>query len=233
MKTKIVEWSSRRSHGFQRGSPRPAVIQRAGREQRDQPGAVDQRRDARRARWGRARRARPKPRRRPRRRARAAARAGAGSPRRRRIAGLPSRPRLPALRFVEPIAPRGRRAVAGVDADEVGGERLEAAGQAVAQPREPDVGRLVGQVARAAAADRAAVDDGDRALTRSAPACACGRRRTPAAARAAAARAPPAPSRSAPARAPARRRRLPTSGRIQSANASSCASVGSGSKRSR
>ena len=35
-------------------------------------------------------------------------------------------PRL-VVRLVEPLAPRGRRAGAGIDRDEVGGERLEAA----------------------------------------------------------------------------------------------------------
>src|SRR5215203_3527498 len=74
--------------------------------------------------------------------------------------------RLPAVRLVEPFPTSGRGPRARIDADQVGGERLEPGVSLVAHAGEPDGGRPVRQVAGPAAADRAAVDDVDVRLSR-------------------------------------------------------------------
>src|ERR671920_2278536 len=64
---------------------------------------------------------------------------------------------------VQPLAARGARARARVDRDEVGRERLEARPEREDEARDAEARRL-GQVARPARADAAAVDDGHARL---------------------------------------------------------------------
>ena len=65
--------------------------------------------------------------------------------------------------LVEAKALRLRGAVARIDLDEIGGERLEARCAAVDEPGEPDVAAVLRQVARAAAAERSGVQRRQRA----------------------------------------------------------------------
>src|SRR4051794_28669756 len=61
-------------------------------------------------------------------------------------------------RFVQPLAPRGGVAGAGVDLDKIGGQRAEARRRLVGDAGDADLA-VLGQVARPARADGAGVDD--------------------------------------------------------------------------
>src|SRR3954452_4977979 len=61
-------------------------------------------------------------------------------------------------RFVQPLAPRGGVAGAGVDLDEIGGQRAEVRRRLVGDAGDADLA-VLGQVARPARADGAGVGD--------------------------------------------------------------------------